>query len=259
VPFSTLPEFADLFGSATAPFSLPASGVPLGASPEAILARDYNLDIGDCVSRSWTLVKANFWPVVGISLLIYIVIGVINQIPSLFTRPIVTGMLENHRFSVPGSLIVAGILVAASPVYTVFVGGLFRYYLKLIRGQNATIADAFSGFQFLGQLILLGLVMTLLIWIGIFFCFLPGLYLSVAWYFAVPLVVDRGMGFWDAMELSRKVVNKHWFVVFALLVVVGLLSLAGAIACCVGVFVTAPIGWVALMYAYDDIFGPPPA
>jgi hypothetical protein len=27
------------------------------------------------------------------------------------------------------------------------------------------------------------------------------------------------------------------------------------IACCIGVFVTMPIGFVTLMYAYEDLFG----
>jgi uncharacterized membrane protein len=63
------------------------------------------------------------------------------------------------------------------------------------------------------------------------------------------------MGFWQAMELSRKVVTKHWFLVFALVLVVGLVAVAGIIACCIGLLVTIPIAWVALMYAYEDIFG----
>src|SRR5271155_3164144 len=63
VPLSSLPEFADLFVS-QATSSLPPSPGPLvPPTPETILERDYSLDIGGCISRSWTLVKANFWPV----------------------------------------------------------------------------------------------------------------------------------------------------------------------------------------------------
>jgi uncharacterized membrane protein len=87
------------------------------------------------------------------------------------------------------------------------------------------------------------------------FCVLPSIYLSVAWTFAMPLVIDRGLGFWQAMELSRRVVTKHWFLVFAFVLVMGLVAAAGLLACCVGVFVTVPLFWVSLMYAYEDIFG----
>jgi len=54
--------------------------------------------------------------------------------------------------------------------------------------------------------------------------------------------------------LSRKMVTRHWFMIFAFLIVYGLLVIAGLIACCVGIFVTMPIGFAALMYAYETIF-----
>jgi len=136
------------------------------------------------------------------------------------------------------------------------MGGLFKYYLKLIRSEGATIADAFAGFSSVaGQLILLGLVSGFLTTLGYIVCLLPGIYLSVCWIFALPLVIDRNRMFWDAMELSRKMVSKHWFIVFAFLVVVALLAACGALACCVGVFVTMPIATIAILYAYEDIFG----
>jgi len=65
------------------------------------------------------------------------------------------------------------------------------------------------------------------------------------------------MGFWEAMELSRKMVSKHWFVVFGFLIVYSLVVLAGVIGCCIGIFVTLPIGLAALMCAYERIFSQP--
>jgi uncharacterized membrane protein len=62
------------------------------------------------------------------------------------------------------------------------------------------------------------------------------------------------MDCWSALELSRKTVNKHWFVVFGFLIVYGLLAISGILACCLGVLVTMPIGVAALMYGYDRIF-----
>jgi uncharacterized membrane protein len=135
---------------------------------------------------------------------------------------------------------------------------MFKYYLTLIRGESAGMGDAFSGFgRSTGQLVLLSLVMNFLMLIGYAFCLIPGIYLAVAWFFSIPLVIDKQMGFWEAMELSRKMVGKHWFLVFAFLLVYGLLSMAGIIACCIGIFVTLPIGIAALMYAYETIFSPP--
>ena len=253
-PLSAFAEFADVFGVAAAPaFTSGTTGQ--AASAEQILARDYNLDIGSCLARSWVLVKNNLWPVVGVSTLVLFLSAVINQIFSLFTRSAVQEMILQHRVSPKAIVLVVLVGIITAPVYSVLFGGLLKYYLKLIRAEGPTVADAFAGFgPSLGQLLLLGLVQGVLTNLGFVFCILPGLYLAVSWYFALPLVIDRNIGFWDAMELSRKVVSKHWFLVFAFFLVMGLISACGIIVCCVGILVSLPVGLVALMYAYEDLF-----
>src|SRR5207248_4328272 len=68
-PLSAFPELAELLRGVPTP-ATPVSGAGVGLTTELILQRDYSLDIGYCISRSWDLVKLNFWPVVGISFLI---------------------------------------------------------------------------------------------------------------------------------------------------------------------------------------------
>src|SRR5204863_8025053 len=99
----------------------------------------------------------------------------------------------------------------------VFYGGLYLIILKRIRGQPASAGEVFSGFnQGFAQLLLAGFVSLLLGAIGLLFCLVPGIYLLVAWAFSVPLVADRRLEFWSAMELSRKVVTRVWFELFGL-------------------------------------------
>jgi len=255
-PLSEVSEFAELFSASAAPASPQAPWEPPVVPADLLLGREYTLDIGSCISRSWELVKTHFWPIVGISLLVMVAMGAINQLVGLFTGPAVKGMVIEHRFSGGTLSIVLGTSIVTAPAYAILMGGLYRYYLKLIRGQRAEIGDAFSGFTIApGQLALVGLVKALLSLLGYLLCILPGIYLSVAWMFAVPLVIDRRMEFWEAMELSRKVVCKHWFLLFAFVLVLGLVTVCGLVACCIGLFVSVPIGWVALLYAYEDMFG----
>jgi hypothetical protein len=250
-PLSAFPEFADAFAPATPQPVLP----PELATSGDWLQRDYDLRIGDCVSRGWDLLKKNFWPVVGVNLLVMLARFVFNQVIALFTRPVTKEMIRMHHVSARGIFVIGCASILGAPAYNVLIAGLYKYFLKLIRGEDATVGDAFSGFgPCLGQLILLGLVQAVLILIGYALCFIPGLYLNVAWLFAMPLVIDKRMGFWDAMELSRQKVNQHWFVVFGFLIVYGLLAVSGIIACCIGILVTMPIGIAALMYGYETIF-----
>jgi uncharacterized membrane protein len=137
-----------------------------------------------------------------------------------------------------------------------FMGGLCIYYLKLMRGQPASLADAFAGFSgAFVPLVMAYIVRSVLTCLGLLFCIIPGIYLGVAWKFTLPLVIDKRLGFWEAMELSRKVVTRQWWSLFALSLLAVLISVLGLLACCIGVFVTAPIGIAAILYAYEDILG----
>ena len=81
-------------------------------------------------------------------------------------------------------------------------------------------------------------------------------YLQISWSFVLPLIIDKQMDFWSAMGASRRMVSKHWWHVFGLMILIGLLNMVGVLACCVGVLFTIPIGIGALMYAYETIFSP---
>jgi uncharacterized membrane protein len=101
-------------------------------------------------------------------------------------------------------------------------------------------------------------VKWLLTTLGFILCILPGIYLAVGYVFALPLVIDKKMEFWPAMELSRRVVDHHWWSTFALVIVLWLIAIAGFLACGVGALITVPIASAALMYVYEDLFGPQP-
>jgi hypothetical protein len=86
-------------------------------------------------------------------------------------------------------------------------------------------------------------------------CLVPVTFFTVSFQFTSPLIIDRGMTFGQAMKLSWHMVFKHWWLLFGLTVVAGLIAMAGLLGCCVGVLFTAPIGLAAMMIAYETIFG----
>lgn len=81
------------------------------------------------------------------------------------------------------------------------------------------------------------------------------MFIATCWLFGMPLVIDKGLRFWPALELSRRMVMKHWWSTFALLIVFGLLFMAGALACGVGLLLTGPLAFAALSAHYDKVFG----
>jgi len=199
----------------------------IAAFTQTALARDYQLNISHCLSRGWNLVVHHFWPIVGVVLLI--------------------GLLKHAANSSLIGIVVGGPLS----------GGLWLYFLKKIRREQASVGTAFSGFSVAFVPLFLGGLITLVLILAGLICFLlPGIYLAVAWAFTLMLIADRGLDFWPAMNLSRKVISKHWWKFLWFFIVLGLIELVGYLMCLVGIIVAAPIAMAALAYAYEDIFGP---
>jgi uncharacterized membrane protein len=86
-------------------------------------------------------------------------------------------------------------------------------------------------------------------------CLVPVTYLTVNWLFTQALIIDKQMDFATALKTSWRAVHKHWWQVFGLVVVTGLINVGGILLCCVGVTITFPIVIAALMIAYETIFG----
>jgi tRNA A-37 threonylcarbamoyl transferase component Bud32 len=228
--------------STPSPTSIP-SGTPTAPRiAESLLNREYQLRIGYCLRRGWVLVKSDFWPTVGVTALV------------LTLLEIATVTLDDLGEAAKGTSLGFAVIqcLATGPM----LAGLTFYFLKKIRREPATVETAFAGFskRFL-HLFLANFLISVLVALGIVFLFLPGIYLMVAWAFALTLIVDKGLDFWPAMELSRKTIHKHWWKMLLFLVVLGTLWLAGVLCFVVGFLVAVPVTIAALMYAYEDIFG----
>jgi hypothetical protein len=225
-----------------------------------VMASGRTLAIGEIVGRAWQLVSSNFGLAIGATVVVMICLVVAGVIPCL------------------GAII--GLVV--NPV---LIGGLYRLFLKMHRGEHAEFGDAFSTFStsFL-PLFLFGLVQAVLTIIamlpgyvlifagsvfadrneglmvvvsllGFLLILPPAIYLAVSWVFASLLIVDKDLDFWPAMELSRKVAGKHFFSVLGLLFLGALIGIAGVLALCLGIFVAAPVVFAMITIAYDDLFG----
>lgn len=86
-------------------------------------------------------------------------------------------------------------------------------------------------------------------------CFLGLIYSIVAFMFAFPLVVDRGMKGVQALCSSMKAVTHHWFKVFGLFIITMLFVALSAIPLFIGFIWSFPWAYNALAEAYQSIFG----
>jgi uncharacterized membrane protein len=207
-------------------------------------------------------------PLVGVTLLIMLVQFAVGMVPLLGA---ISGLFLNG----------------------VFYGGLYYYYLGTMRGQPRQLGDAFAGFSkaFVPLMLasLLVSVLTVVVMMPFFgpLFFALGkaaingagsppefsavtfvamglgmivvIYLSISWIFTFPLVIDKGLGPWTAMEVSRRVVSAQWFRMFFLMILGCIVMMLGVLALIVGVFFAIPIAIGAMLFAYEDLCSPPAA
>ncbi|MCP4332567.1 MAG: hypothetical protein GY785_07900 [Gammaproteobacteria bacterium] len=96
---------------------------------------------------------------------------------------------------------------------------------------------------------------TLLVILGYLLLILPGIYLSFAYMFSLPLMIEKDMGAWQALEVSRKAVTRIWFRATGFLLLLMLVVMLGMIP--LGIPLIWIVPWVSLAYAlvYFKLFG----
>jgi hypothetical protein len=205
--------------------------------------RDYDFKLGQYLGRGWEIFKANALPFIGFTILTGIIFAVLSFI---LPYPLGTG---NPEAGQAGGNIVANIL---SPLFT---AGFYIVALQIARGRPTSFSDFFRGFNRALPVLLLAIVSGILILVGMVLLVLPGIYLAIAYMFSLPLLLDKNLDFWPAMETSRRVITKKWFWFFLFAIVLLLLNVVGVLLLGVGILVTAPWTVCSITAAYEDIVG----
>lgn len=132
--------------------------------------------------------------------------------------------------------------------------GLFAISLDRVAGGEVSNDRLFLFFPQATRLLVTTVLMTLLIFVGYVLLVIPGLYLSVAYLFVLPLLVQRELGMLDALEVSRKAITHRWFTVLGILLVLALINVIGAIPLGIGLIWTIPWTMLAMGVMYQRIF-----
>ncbi len=189
------------------------------------------LDPVACFKRGWQLVSNDFPVLAGWTLLVSSAIILISAIPK---AGFFIGLLLNN----------------------LLMSGVYVLYLARMRGFRPSFSDVATVVRTSAvAIVLAGLAQLAMTAAGLLLLILPGIYLAVGYAFVVPLIIDRGLPVWTAMELSRTTVHKQWFQTFGLLVAAGMVLFLSAQLYGVPLVLTLPICTAALMFAYDDLFG----
>jgi len=131
------------------------------------------------------------------------------------------------------------------------------YYLtinKIRKGETITFSNFFDGFKMFIPTMLVSMLSGLIISIGMIMLVIPGIFFSIVYLFAMPLVVFGRLEFWSAMESSRIIITRNFIeaLLFGLMIVG--VNILGLLALGFGVLITIPLSYAAILMAYEDIY-----
>jgi len=220
------------------PYQAPDSNLDVSAEEHEL---NPNWTIGEVLSEAWQLkdgFKGTYWG----ALLIYMVIVMITS----------------------GIFAFIGNESTVMKIVTQVVVGLISYPLAVglmmiaVKRSVGIPVNAFMVFDYYPKTIpifLLYLLMMILIVVGLLLLVLPGIYLSIAYMLALPLLVDKNMGLWEALETSRKAITPCWFRIFGLFFVAGLILMVSMIPLGIGLIWTAPFLGLVMAIIYRNLMG----
>jgi uncharacterized membrane protein len=241
-----------------------------------IINKNYQIDIPEFLNRGWEIFRANFWNFVGFCLLSSITIYVLSQIPVLggfllyMIMPVVSagyffvafnsrkaefadffnGFGSNYFFNLFWASLIAGLFIALPALIALVCFSVIGYNPLREIVSNMPEFDQISQLPELsvpnGSIPIFGIVGLLALGVAT--------YLSIAYSFAIPLIVDRKMKPWEAIETSRRLISKKWWSFAAFSFVLSVINLLGLLTM-FGTFLTSPFTNCAMAAAYEKIVG----
>lgn len=202
-------------------------------SLERGLAGQYALSLGGWLSEAWDRVAGNkgaIW----LAMLFYLGLAVLL---ALFFDLLDGAPADPEALPTPSLIAIIGDLVSAIVLMPMAVG-LAYFATAIALGYRPNPKSLFGWYDQTLRIVLTGVLMNLLILVGLLFFVLPGIYLAVSYQIALPLLVDKKLSPWQALETSRRIIRHCWFTVFAFDVIA--IALAAVSTALLGI----PLIWV---------------
>lgn len=241
------------------PYAVPASNLQETAptqqvpSIEEALSRGYDFRIGELLSDAWQRVKGSKGLIIGAVIIYAVAATIINSVLGAALGLIgLQADPENLAGMLAGQFLIS--ILGAAVTYPL-LAGMMMIGIRRAADQAFNFDLAFSGFKNPLPIIITGVLMLVMVYAGCLLLLLPGIYLMIAYALALPLVIERGLSPWQALETSRKAISQHWFKVLGLNLVLGLIVGLSAIPLGIGMIWTVPLWAIASGVLYRTIFG----
>jgi uncharacterized membrane protein len=245
------PDQYGQYGAPGAGYGGPPQAAAWGGDPYAQQMQQRPFAVGDAIGYAWKSVTRNLggWLLL---MLILIVASVALSFLNPNTRLATDGGFDYSTMT--GGVTVLGIIGAVlSAIVAAFVSGMmYTGALHETAGRKPSVSDFFSVNNFQN------VVIFALVWgvvAGVIQGLLPALGILVLiagflLWFTYVFIIDRNLAWLDGVKASAQLVTQNLGGNLLLgLAIIGV-NILGAIPCGLGLFITIPMTYVAVTYAY---------
>lgn len=197
------------------------------------IEEDFELGVGNALSRGWTEMRNNFL----VFLLAVLVVTV-------FMTPINLDGQYHGDISVLVELLLTAYALLLYPIINY---GADLIFLRGVRGDQVEVKSIFDGFYNYVNVILASLLATGLILIGLVVFIIPGIYVACRLVFVSYLVMDEELDPIAAVEASWRLTRGHTWRIFLLALASIFIFILGLILLIVGVF--PALIWIKASFA----------
>jgi len=158
---------------------------------------------------------------------------------------------DKNSASFIGSLVQTIAIAATMPM----IAGITIMGIRHAQKKTVSSTTVFQYFHRIMGAILWYILMTLLIILGFILFIIPGIYLSFAYMFSLPLMIEKNLTAWQALEASRKAVTRIWFRASGFFLLIMLLLVLGTIPLGIPLIWIVPCTALAYAMIYFKLFG----
>lgn len=189
------------------------------------------IEVGAVVSRAWDVFSANLGRVIGIHVLAYLMaaLAAVAVLILFVTLGIaVVGLLREAKPEILIPLAILGYVVVIlinSLFQCYFILGVLSYILKLVRGDAPSFNELFSGWPYLGRMLLCSFLFFLMYTLGYLCLIVPGIIIALMFGMFPYLLIDRNLPGIEALKASRKITRGNRLTLFLISLVLGSIML----------------------------------
>lgn len=146
---------------------------------------------------------------------------------------------------------VLGVAQIINQVVSMFLGlGLTKIALNLVSGKDVSVGMLFGEGGKLLRAIGATILFVLMVGLASLLLVFPGVYLALRYGQFLNAIVDKNLGVFESFKYSASITTNNKLNLFLVWVLGVLVTIAGMLACFVGLIFAGPVVWLTFIVAY---------